>query len=447
MLPFHGHSRTFRALVPTRDDMPDARRRALLRGIVRQGVSVPVACILIGSGTRGPAAALAADGQPPGPPPGHARSAMPRMLVRDFADPYLELVRLLREAAEIEHALMVQYLYAAFSVRPAYQGIVGHGDPNAETLLGVAVQEMQHLGAVNRLLVEIGASPHLERQDFPYEPDIYPFPFVLEPLSRASLAKYVYCEAPADFAPVGAGPEEEARFRRDIDAFLGAGVRPNHIGGLYGTLMDVLKELPAERVAGRDAWLDELARISDEGEIEHYAFFRSLFMGRHAGFGGVERVWDRDPADPLYPAHPLPVAPTAFLGHVGQIRDAEAQGLAWLGNLHYWITLCLLDISYRTGSEEALDLARGQMLGPLWSLARHMPTLGAALAFDSLSMGYAPGTTPEHSQAFVLHLAREAGRLAEGLRHSLPTDYPQETNLLTATALKGDPLRGETRRL
>ena len=31
---------------------------------------------------------------------------------RDFSNPYLELVRLLREAAEIEHDLMVQYLYA-----------------------------------------------------------------------------------------------------------------------------------------------------------------------------------------------------------------------------------------------------------------------------------------------------------------------------------------------
>jgi hypothetical protein len=29
-------------------------------------------------------------------------------IVRDFADPYLELLRLLREATEIEHALMLQ---------------------------------------------------------------------------------------------------------------------------------------------------------------------------------------------------------------------------------------------------------------------------------------------------------------------------------------------------
>ena len=32
-----------------------------------------------------------------------------RQLVRDFHDPYLELLRLLHEASEVEHALMLQY--------------------------------------------------------------------------------------------------------------------------------------------------------------------------------------------------------------------------------------------------------------------------------------------------------------------------------------------------
>ena len=36
-----------------------------------------------------------------------------RQLVRDFHDPYLELLRLLHEASEVEHALMLQYLSAA----------------------------------------------------------------------------------------------------------------------------------------------------------------------------------------------------------------------------------------------------------------------------------------------------------------------------------------------
>src|SRR3712207_1042918 len=73
-------------------------------------------------------------------------------LVRDFADPYLELVRLLREASEIEHALLVQYLYGAYSLKPAYAVIRGPAFPSPNTLLGVAIQEMQHLEQVNRML-------------------------------------------------------------------------------------------------------------------------------------------------------------------------------------------------------------------------------------------------------------------------------------------------------
>jgi hypothetical protein len=46
-------------------------------------------------------------------------------------------------------------------------------------------------------LVALGAAPNVIPQDFPFEPEIYPFAFNLEPLSRATLAKYVYAEAPA----------------------------------------------------------------------------------------------------------------------------------------------------------------------------------------------------------------------------------------------------------
>ena len=98
---------------------------------------------------------------PAEPPPAVA-------IVRDFEDPYLEPLRLLREAAEIEYALMVEYLYAAFTVRPEYgEKLQGATSASARNLMGVAIQEMKHLGAVNRLLVALGATPCMERQDFP----------------------------------------------------------------------------------------------------------------------------------------------------------------------------------------------------------------------------------------------------------------------------------------
>src|SRR5687768_8054511 len=107
---------------------------------------------------------------------------------RAFSDPYLEIVRLLKEGAEIEQDLMIQYLYAAYSLKPEYSGIVGAPVPGGTTLMGVVIEEMQHLGDINRLLVELDAAPVLTRLDFPYESDVYPFPFELAPLSSASLA-------------------------------------------------------------------------------------------------------------------------------------------------------------------------------------------------------------------------------------------------------------------
>src|SRR3954471_20691602 len=89
-------------------------------------------------------------------------------IVQEFQDPFLELVRLVREASEIEHALLVQYLFAGFSVKPRYQGLAGGGfPPLASSFLSVAVQEMHHLNEVNELLMELGASPNLLSQDFP----------------------------------------------------------------------------------------------------------------------------------------------------------------------------------------------------------------------------------------------------------------------------------------
>ena len=114
---------------------------------------------------------------------------------RSFDDPYLELIRLLKEGSEIEHDLMVQYLYSAYALKPEYAEIVGGPAPGSTSLMGVIIEEMQHLRGVNRLLVELGASPVLTRQDFPYETDLYPFPFELAPLSSVRLAKYTYCEA------------------------------------------------------------------------------------------------------------------------------------------------------------------------------------------------------------------------------------------------------------
>ncbi|MGB0128311.1 MAG: ferritin-like domain-containing protein [Rhodocyclaceae bacterium] len=408
--------------------------------VALQGAAVPAACYVLARSV-GEAHAAVVNGEVEESGWRESiRSVQPQArIIRDFSDPYIELLRLLHEAAEIEHALMIQYLYAAFSVKPAYAGIVGHGGPNTNDLMGVAVQEMQHLGKVNQFLVALGAAPTLIRDDFPYEPDIYPFRFNLEPLTRASVAKYTWTEA-----PVGATDSRSAKtvadrsFCHDLEKALGAGSRPNYVGTLYDSVIAAVEELIATKdpsLPDLKPWLVALHEIQDEGEIGHFPFFKAVFLGTHEGFGERRDAWNRNPSDPLYPSFPLPVNPTAYLGHEHQIGDPKARSLAWLGNLHYWILLILLHQGYSTGSQQHIALARAHMMGAFWSLARKLASIGAGMPFDPLGLGYAPGVTRESNLRLLSRLLDEADQMEKRITATLPADYPADCCRATRSAL------------
>ena len=99
-----------------------------------------------------------------------------------------EAKQLLQAAAEIEHALLIQYLYAAFSLRPS---------ATRKTLINIAVQEMSHFLAVQNLLLFLGADPYLERYDISPNPELDPFPFGLKSLrTKETLEAFVLAEMP-----------------------------------------------------------------------------------------------------------------------------------------------------------------------------------------------------------------------------------------------------------
>lgn len=420
------------------DSVVDHDRRGLLRIAMAQGIAAPFAMAAF----ERPARAGAADPQqtPGAAAPGrkgamrlpqgksaglHAAGAV----VRDFVDPYLELLRLLREAAEIEHALMLQYLYCAFSLKEPYADLAGYGAADADTIIGVAIQEMQHLSAVNRLLVALGSCPHLDRQDFPYEPDIYPFVFEMEPLSRAALAKYVFVEGrPEIFDLSRATTAAELDFARRVRAEHASVEKSNHIGSLYLSVLDMLAEVAAEpgspmSGAQADYWREELIRIMDEGEDDHYNFFKSVFEESHPVFAGTAGIWALPPSDPAYPAHQLARNPTAYIGHPNQIGPLPALVLGWLGNLHYWIILSTLDYGYRTGDDAAAGAAMTQMMSCLWPIARALPRYRTGMPFDPLSMGYALGAAPPQTRRVIASFGREAMGFAATVQHRLPPDY------------------------
>src|SRR5262245_53323416 len=76
------------------------------------------------------------------------------------------LIYMLCEAAELEHAIMCQYLFAAFSLKQrADEGLTGDELAAVTRWRGqvshVATQEMLHLALVQNLLSAVGAAPHL----------------------------------------------------------------------------------------------------------------------------------------------------------------------------------------------------------------------------------------------------------------------------------------------
>lgn len=365
---------------------------------------------------------------------------------RDFYDPWLELIRLLKEASEIEHSLMIQYLFAAFTLKPKYAALVGPPQPSSDGLLGIAIQEMQHLAIVNKLLVALGSAPNLDRQDFPHEPDIYPFPLSLERLTRQSLARYTYVEAGRDSIPAqGQMSATDQLLCDELTAELGSNTGLNHVAALYGLIINQLETMVEEDALlldTPDEWLGKLRFIMTEGEQNHFRFFSQLLLGRNPAFEGQQNPGQQNPwklaeDHPDYPSFYVPSNPTAYWGHENQIRSPEARALAWLANLHYWMVLMMLDLHYRIDSPVLNAMAQTHMLGPLQSLANGLAEgYGSGVPFDRLSLGYSPAPDRAGNLRFIGRLSGEADTLAHKIGADLPPGYPLELHQAMSALIK-----------
>jgi hypothetical protein len=347
----------------------------------------------------------------------------PDQIIPDFEDPYLELVRLLRESAEIEHALMVQYLYAAFSIRDVYSNVVGPPVSFGNGLMSIAIQEMAHLHDVTELLVALGAAPNLVSQAFPYDPDIYPFTLHLERLTLQSLAKYVFTEAAAE--AITPEPGRPDPFLELLYAQLGD-VRPNHLGSVYARLIQLAEHVQASppfSLPDLTQHIANLRAIKDQGEEAHFYFFKSLLLAEHPGFNGNSQVWQLASDDPEYPSLPVQDDPSAYDGHPNEIRDPDMRAVAMLGNLHYWVILMLLDLSYRTGERSYLGVAiANHMTGPLMGLGRLLASRGAGLPFDPSNLASDTGHDIATNVRFLKRLVMEAQQSTNRLRAVIGED-------------------------
>lgn len=151
---------------------------------------------------------------------------------RDYA------ILLLHIGAEIEHALMVEYLYAAYSlggpgVPASHQDMVRGWQ---EIMLGIAKEEMGHLISVQNVLRLIGAPICLDREDFPWSNEFYPFPFKLERFTKDALAKYLFAESPVDWS--GPVADEVKAIAQQASGH----VEPNQVGKLYNAMIQLFSD-------------------------------------------------------------------------------------------------------------------------------------------------------------------------------------------------------------
>ncbi len=162
------------------------------------------------------------------------------------------LIMLLHIGAELEHGLMVQYLYAAYSLDDQ-TGSVQRRKKVGEwrnLLLTVAKEEMGHLLTVQNLLCLLGGPVCFDRSHFPTDTPYLPFPFRLEPVSTESLAWYVYAEAPQDWQILlrSHSRKRSARVRQDVQdiaAVVGQEVLARHahtVGQLYDRILEVISD-------------------------------------------------------------------------------------------------------------------------------------------------------------------------------------------------------------
>lgn len=162
---------------------------------------------------------------------------------------------LLEIGAEIEHALMVEYLYAAYSL--GGEQVPARHRPMVErwrnSILTIAREEMGHLLTVQNLRCLLGAPISFEREDYPWDTPFYPFPFRLQPLSLTSLSCYVYAEMPANLETAARHKRRLAPRYREFEwkdkARICAAVRKvvqggeaHRVGTIYDRIVEIISD-------------------------------------------------------------------------------------------------------------------------------------------------------------------------------------------------------------
>ena len=392
-----------------------------------------------------------------------------------------EAIRLLRIAAEVEHALMVEYLYAAFTLRP------GPGtNKYRNALVTIAKQEMGHFVTVQHLLCLLGAPPHLDRDELLPASGKEPAAFVLEPVTLDSLAKYTIIELPLDERITGERKAiyERAKARIDPKSM----VDFNRVGALYAAIYwlfmegdepevdepwplnskEILQQNPklkgrhlratdfadaqlvSQLITSPDDWNVNVETIFVDATVDRKSAKRALFKISSQGEGVSDEPGSISHFMSLLKLFEAAEqqAPEVIAVEVGKSKDAAnkaAQTVMEFFNTRYQMLLLLIDVALRIPKGESSlrpmfsGLAVDEMKQGVRSIARAMLSLSGAPTNGPVAPSFElpGGAWPENSlpdlDAAVARLSRlltRSRKLDEELREKAPGVMDGELDIL-----------------
>lgn len=361
---------------------------------------------------------------------------------------------LLTIAAQIEHSLMVQYLYSAYSLGGAQIPEDQRGKVAAwrQVILGIAKEEMGHLVTVQNALRFLGAPVSLDREDYPWDSQLAPYPFTLERLTRASLAKYIIVESPETWpADVTEGE------RKEIETLASSydGSQINRVGVLYSYLVEIIGDanrLPdsifrpesyplqaswdewgrgygkgarGSSIAGTNTTPDVLVMpmssrtealaalnaVAEQGEAPGEASAADAESSHFRRFLEVFRDFPKDGS--WDPAQPLPSNPVALGIAVGsgQTSITNPEGCLWANifNIRYRMLLSYLAhtfIAPRT-TEAAGVGRRGVIINRLFGEMYNLRAVASILVNLPLELGSSQRCGPTFQMPYTLQLPED----------------------------------------
>ena len=306
-----------------------------------------------------------------------------------------ELIYMLSEAASLEHMIMCQYLFAAFSVKRD----TSEGDtaPQLEAITRwerqvslVATQEMLHLTLVNNLLSSIGAIPFFGRPNFPQHARYYPpgVQLALLPFGSDALQHFLFLERPEGMDLEDA-PEFEvlALPKPSLDVDSGQIVPQSQdfatVGHLYRGIEHGFRYLvdkygagqvfvgpPRAQATQRHFTWPELIQVSDlasavkaiETIIEQGEGARGDWRKAHYGkflqiAQEYRQLQEQDPGfEPARPVLPAYVRPPSDTIHYRLISDPLTAEISELFNASYQVLLQVLIRYFIHGTESDDEL-------------------------------------------------------------------------------------------